>query len=85
MHLCSINFAAIAMISSSIIFELLPACFSCSNIFDLLQSSLGSDDKNFVKRPETLIVVELSKFIRNLSLLLFRHFCSILKLISFPN
>ena len=45
MHLYSNNLSTIAMISSLIMSELFPACFSCSNNFNLSQSSSGLDDK----------------------------------------
>ena len=45
MHLYSKKLSIIGTISSLIILELLPACFSCNNNFNLLQSSSGSDDK----------------------------------------
>ena len=44
MHLYSNNLTAIATISSLIMLELLPDCFSCNNKFNLSQSSLGSYD-----------------------------------------
>ena len=44
MHLYSNNLSTIATISSLIISELFPACFSCNNILNLSQSSLASDD-----------------------------------------
>ena len=47
--------------------ELSLAYFSCSNRFNLLQSSLGSDDKNTVEIPEAMIAGDISKFIRGLS------------------
>ena len=61
------NLSFIATISSLIISELFPACFSCSNSFNLLQSSSGSDDKNIVfETPEAEILKpgDLSNFIR---------------------
>ena len=48
MHFYSNSSSAIAMISSIIMLELLPACFSCSKYFILSHSLLGSDDKNLV-------------------------------------
>ena len=48
MHLYSNNLSTIATISSLIVSEKIPACFSCSNNFDLTQTLLGSVDKNFV-------------------------------------
>ena len=40
------NLSTIATVSSSIISEFFPACFSCSN--KLLHSSLASEDENIV-------------------------------------
>ena len=48
MHLYSNNLSTIAISSSLIILELLPACFSCNNNFNLSQNSLGLDDKIIV-------------------------------------
>ena len=42
------NLSTIATVSSSIISEFFPACFSCSNKLNLLHSSLGSEDVNIV-------------------------------------
>ena len=59
------------MISSLIISELFPACFSFNNDFNLSHNSLGSDDKNIVfetPQAETINPGELSNFIRVLSL-----------------
>ena len=50
--------------------ELFPACFYCNNNFNLSQSSLGSDDKNFVfetPEAETIKPGDFSNFIRVLS------------------
>ena len=44
MHLFPNSLSTIAIISSLFILELLQACFSCSNNFNLLHSSLESDD-----------------------------------------
>ena len=58
------------MISSLIMSELFPACFSCNNNFNLSQSSLGSDDKNIVfetPEAETIKPGDLSNFISVLS------------------
>ena len=44
-HLNSNKLSSISTISSFTISELFPACLSCSNNFNLLQSSLGSDGK----------------------------------------
>ena len=38
----------IATISSLSLLELLPACFSCNNNFNLSQSSLAPDDRKIV-------------------------------------
>ena len=51
-HLYSNNLSSIATISSLIISEFFPACFSCNNNFNLLQSSSGSDDKNIVLKHQ---------------------------------
>ena len=68
MHLNSNNLSTIARISSLIILEILPACFSCNNNFILSQSSLGSDDRNIAfETPEVMIAGELGNFIRVLS------------------
>ena len=70
MHLYSNNLSTIATISSLIKSELFPACFSCSNNFNLSQSSLGSDDKNIVfetPQAETIKPGDFSNFIRVLS------------------
>ena len=50
--------------------ELFPACFSCSNSFNLLQSSSGLDDLNIVfetLEAEIVKAGDLSKFISVLS------------------
>ena len=53
MHLYSNNLSTIATISSLIILELFPACFSCNINLNLSQSSSGSEDKNIVfETPE---------------------------------
>ena len=73
MHLFSNNLstlAIIATISSLIISELFPACFSCNNNFNLLHNSLGSVDKNIVfetPEAETIKPGQLSSSIRVLS------------------
>ena len=54
-------------ISSLFMSELIPACFSCSNIFNLSQSSSGSGEKNIVfeiPEAETNIPGDLSILIR---------------------
>ena len=70
MHLYSNHLSTIAMISSLIMSELFPACFSCNNNFNLSQRSLGSDDRNIVfetHKAETNKPGDLSNFIRVLS------------------
>ena len=53
MHLYSNSLPTIAMVSSLLISELLPACFSCNNNFHLLNNSSGSDDRFIVfETPE---------------------------------
>ena len=50
--------------------EILPACFSCNNNFNLLQSSSGSDGKTYVfelPEAETNKPGHLSNFIRVIS------------------
>ena len=55
-HLYSNNSSTIATISSLIISELLPACFSCNNNLSLSQSSIGSEDRIIVfENPEAMI------------------------------
>ena len=51
-HLYSNNLSTIAIISLLIKSELLPACFSCSKIFNLSHKSSGLDDKNIVIEPK---------------------------------
>ena len=84
-HLYSNSLSTIAMISSLIMLEVLPAFFSCSNNFNLPQSSSGLDDEKIVEIPEAILAGDFSSFIIDLSLSLFRPFCLILKFISFPN
>ena len=48
MHLYSKNLTTIAMISSLIVLELTPVCFSCNVNFNLSPILLGSDDRNKV-------------------------------------
>ena len=70
MHLYSNNLSIIATISSLIISELFPACFSCSNNFNLSHNSLALDDRNIVfetPEAETIKPGELSNFISFLS------------------
>ena len=69
-HLYSNNLSIRATIFRFIVSELFPACFSCYNNFNLLQSSSGSDDKNIVfeiPEAETIKAGELSNFIGVLS------------------
>ena len=76
MHLSSKSFSAIAIKSSKIVSELLPACFSCINKFNLSHSSLGLDgkhlvfEKDFFETPEaeTIIPGDLGKPISDLTL-----------------
>ena len=61
------------MISSLIMAALLPACFSCSNLFKLSHNSLGLDDNHLVSdslRDPAMIAGDLSKPIGDLSLAL---------------
>ena len=70
MHLYSNNLSTIATISLIIISELLPACFSCNNNFNLSHNSSGSDDRNIVfetPEAETIKPGDLSNFVRVLS------------------
>ena len=67
------NLSTIATISSLIISELFPAFFSCSNNFNLSQSSSASEDKNIVFQiPEAMIAGESSIFTIELCLILGR-------------
>ena len=66
MHLYSNNLSTIAKISSLIMSELFPACFSFIINFNRIQSSSGSDDKKIVfetPEAETIKPGDLSKFI----------------------
>ena len=45
-HFYSDSLSAIAIISRSIMLELIPACFSCSNNFHLSQCIKGSDENH---------------------------------------
>ena len=62
------------MISSLIMSELFPAFISCSNKFNLSQSSSEFSDKHIVVTPEAIIAGDLSHFIIDVSLSLFRLF-----------
>ena len=69
-HLYSNNLSTIAFISSLIMLELFPACFSCNNNFNLSQSSSRSNDKNIVfvlPEAETINPSDFSNLIRVLS------------------
>ena len=58
------NLSTIATISSLIMSELLPLCFSCNNNPNLSQSSLRSEDRKIIfEIPEATIAGELSIFI----------------------
>ena len=60
------SLSAIAIASTLITSELFPACFSCSNNYNLSQSSSGSDDKNIVfetPEAETNKPVDLGNFL----------------------
>ena len=64
------NLSTIATISSLIISELFPACFSSNNNFNLSHSSLASDDKNIVletPEAEPINYGDLSNYIGVLS------------------
>ena len=73
MHLYSNNLSTIQTISSLIMSELLPACFSCNNYLNLSQSSLGSEDRIIVfEKPEANTAGDSSIFIIELCLILGR-------------
>ena len=58
--------STIATVSSLIILEILHACFSCSNNFNVSHSSSGSDDKKIVfetPKAVTIKLDDLSNFI----------------------
>ena len=64
------NLSNITTISSLIISELFPACFSCNNNFHIPHNSLGSDDRNIVfeiPEAETIKPGALSNFTSFLS------------------
>ena len=71
MLLYSNNLSAVATISSLIMLEILPICFSCTNNYNLSQSSLGFSSKIVVEVPEAMIAVILSNLVRDMSLVLF--------------
>ena len=76
MHLYSNNLSTIATISSLFISELLPACFSCNNNFNLSQSSLGSEDRFIVLDiPEAMSAGD-SKFFYTRSMSSTRSACA---------
>ena len=88
MHLYSNNLSTIATISSSIKLELFPACLSCNNNFNLLQSSSGSDDKNIVfetPEAETPKLGDFSNLMRVLTQVDFLPTALKSKFISFAN
>ena len=56
MHLYSNNLSLIAIISSLILSELFPACFSFGKNFNLSHNLLGSDGKkNVFEKPEAKV------------------------------
>ena len=64
MHLYSNNLSTIAIVSSLITLELIPACFACSNNVNLSSNSAGSDGETIVfEVPEDMIAGDLSSFI----------------------
>ena len=68
--------------------EFFPACLSCSNNFNLLQSSSRSDDKNFVSKnlkQKPLNLAVLSNFIGVRSQVDFLPGACTSKFISFAN
>ena len=67
MHLFSNNISTIATISSLIMSEFFPACFSCNNNFNLILNSSESDDKNVVEIPEAILAGDFSNLISVLS------------------
>ena len=68
------------MISSLIVSELFPACFSCNINVNLFHNSSGSDDRNIILEiPDAIRAGDLSNFIIELSLSLFRPFCFSIK------
>ena len=85
MHVLSNDLSTLATISSLILSKLFPDCFFCYNNFNLSQSSSGLVGQNFVEIPKAMIAADFNKFISDLSLSLFGHFCLILEFFSFPN
>ena len=86
MHLYSNKLSTLATISSSNMSESFPACISCSNNFNLSQSSSNSDDKNIVFQvleAETIQPGELNNFIGVLSRVDLSHGALTSKYISF--
>ena len=59
------SLSTVATISSLIISKIIPACFRCSNNFNLSQGSLGFYDKNIVEVSEGLTSGDLSNFLRD--------------------
>ena len=85
-HLYCNNLSTIEMISSLILSELIPACFSCNNKLNLSQSSLRSEDRIIVLDvPEAKIAGELSIFFIDLCLLFGRPVLLVSNFISFAN
>ena len=66
-HLYSNDLTTIATISFLIKSDLFPACFSCSNNFNLSQSSSEVDHKRIVEKPEAMNAGNLNELIRVLS------------------
>ena len=85
MHLYCNNLSSMAIISSLIKSKLFPACFFCSNNFNISQSSSGSDGKNVYEIPQTMIAGQLSNFKRDLPLVLGRPLIFLSKFISSAN
>ena len=70
MHFYSNNLSIIATISSLIMLELFPACFSCNNNYNLSHNSLARDDRIIVfeiPEAETINSGDFSNFISDLS------------------
>ena len=84
-QLYSNNLSTIATISSLIMLESFPACFSCNNNFILLHNSSGSVHRSFIfEIPDAIRAGDFNNFISDLSLSLFRPFCLMLKFIFLP-
>ena len=69
MHLYCSSLSAVATIYSSILSDLLPVCFSCSNNFVVSRSSLRLSGKINVEILEAMIFGELINPISDLSIL----------------